>query len=149
MLPALEGMADGIRQCMTEGVRDLLLAIQNSGDRDDSEARNLLIIALGVLGFIGSVIFIWVYVIPRQNKPAVQAAPVSKQFLRLTPRENEVLIHVVAGKTNKEVARELDISPKTVEFHRKHLMKKLGADNLADLVRIAVEREFLSQKTNT
>ncbi len=68
-----------------------------------------------------------------------------KQFLRLTPRENEVLTHVVSGKTNKEVARELDISPKTVEFHRKHLMKKLDAENLADLVRIAIERENLAE----
>jgi len=131
------------------GVRELLLAIQRSGDRDDSETRNLLIVVLGVLGIIGGAIFLWVYVLPRQNRPAVKAPPVSKQFLRLTPRENEVLIHVVAGKTNKEVARELDISPKTVEFHRKHLMKKLGAENLADLVRIAVEREFLSREANT
>ena len=131
------------------GVRELLLAIQKPGDRESSETRNLLIVVLGVLGLIGGAIFLWVYVLPRQNKAVVKAAPVSKHFLRLTPRENEVLVHVVAGKTNKEVARELDISPKTVEFHRKHLMKKLGAENLADLVRIAVEREFLRAQSNT
>jgi len=63
------------------------------------------------------------------------------EFLRLTPRENQVLGHVISGKTSKEVARELEISPKTVEFHRKNLMKKLKAENLADLVRIAIDRQ--------
>ena len=105
------------------GVRELLVAIQNTGDRESSEIRNLIIVTLGVLGLTGSAIFLWLYITPRYNKLAVQAPPVGKNFLRLTPRENEVLIHVVAGKTNKEVARELDISPKTVEFHRKHLMQ--------------------------
>jgi len=71
------------------------------------------------------------------------------EFQRLTPRENQVLGHVVSGKTNKEIARELNISPKTVEFHRKHMMKKLQAESIADLVRIAVERENSASPAKT
>jgi DNA-binding CsgD family transcriptional regulator len=56
----------------------------------------------------------------------------------LTRRERAVLARVVDGDTSKEIARELGISPRTVEFHRANIMKKFGAKNLADLV-----REFL------
>jgi len=57
----------------------------------------------------------------------------------LTRREHQVLDLIVRGRTNKEMARQLGISPKTVEFHRGHVMKKLKADTVADLVRIALE----------
>ena len=55
----------------------------------------------------------------------------------LTRREREVLTHLIAGSSNKEVARQLGIGSRTVEFHRARLMEKLGARNIADLVRIA------------
>ena len=54
----------------------------------------------------------------------------------LTPRECEVLAQIAAGASNKEVGRQLGISPRTVEVHRARIMKKLGARNAADLVRI-------------
>lgn len=54
----------------------------------------------------------------------------------LTPREWEVLQMVVAGETNKGVARHLSISEKTVEIHRARVMEKMQAKSLADLVRI-------------
>jgi DNA-binding NarL/FixJ family response regulator len=53
----------------------------------------------------------------------------------LTSRERVVLAQIVRGASNKEVARELDISTRTVEFHRKNIMEKLGAKNTVDLVR--------------
>lgn len=56
----------------------------------------------------------------------------------LTPREREVLRHVVAGASNKEAGRTLGISPRTIEVHRARIMEKLGAKNTADLVRIVV-----------
>ncbi len=57
----------------------------------------------------------------------------------LTPREREVMDLVVAGRANKEVARELNISLKTVESHRAKVMEKMAADSLADLVRKAAQ----------
>jgi FixJ family two-component response regulator len=57
---------------------------------------------------------------------------------RLTPREREVLERVVAGASNKEAGRTLNISPRTVEVHRARIMDKLNAKNAADLVRIVL-----------
>jgi DNA-binding CsgD family transcriptional regulator len=53
----------------------------------------------------------------------------------LTPRERMILTEIVRGHSSKEVARALDISPRTVEFHRANLLKKYGAKNTAELVR--------------
>jgi DNA-binding CsgD family transcriptional regulator len=52
----------------------------------------------------------------------------------LTPRERVVLAHIVKGASSKEAARSLGIGPRTVEFHRANLKRKLGAKNTADLV---------------
>ena len=60
-----------------------------------------------------------------------------ERYERLTPREREVLRLVVAGLLNKQIAGELAASERTVKFHRAHIMKKMQADSLADLVRIA------------
>lgn len=54
----------------------------------------------------------------------------------LTPRERQVLDMVVAGETNKGIARRLDISEKTVEIHRAKVMEKMQAKSLADLVKM-------------
>lgn len=55
---------------------------------------------------------------------------------RLTEREQEVLLLLVEGHFNKDIARLLDISTRTVESHRMHIMEKLEAQTLADLVRV-------------
>ncbi|MDN5874893.1 MAG: response regulator [Sinobacteraceae bacterium] len=54
----------------------------------------------------------------------------------LTGRQRDVLEAVVRGLTNKEIARELSISPKTVELHRSHMMHKMHAESVADVVRM-------------
>jgi FixJ family two-component response regulator len=56
----------------------------------------------------------------------------------LTVREREVLDLVVAGKANKEIAAALKLSPKTVEVHRSHVMSKMAADSLAELIRLTI-----------
>ncbi len=53
----------------------------------------------------------------------------------LTPRERVALAQIVRGSSSKEAARTLGVSPRTVEFHRANVMRKLGAKNTADLVR--------------
>jgi two-component system response regulator FixJ len=60
---------------------------------------------------------------------------------RLTPRELEVLHDLVDGATSKEIARRLDLSPRTVESHRASIMAKTGADSLPALVRLTAVAE--------
>lgn len=55
---------------------------------------------------------------------------------KLTDREREVLAQIVDGLSNKQIARMLDLSPRTVETHRANLFEKLGVDSLAQLVRL-------------
>ena len=54
----------------------------------------------------------------------------------LTEREREIALALNEGLTNKEVARQLEISPRTVEVHRAHIFQKVGVRNLAGLVRV-------------
>jgi DNA-binding CsgD family transcriptional regulator len=61
----------------------------------------------------------------------------------LTPRQREVLQLIVEGHTNAEIAARLVISPRTVEFHRAKLMRKLGARTQADLIRYALRQDLL------
>lgn len=60
----------------------------------------------------------------------------------LTPRERDVLHLVIAGKSSKEVARDLGLSPKTVEVHRGNLMQKMAVRSAVDLARIASKLGF-------
>ncbi len=62
----------------------------------------------------------------------------------LTPREIEVLLFLVRGYTNKEIASELVISVRTVESHRAHIIQKTGFSTRAALVRFAEENDLLS-----
>jgi len=70
-------------------------------------------------------------------KAKAEKAVAEKRMEQLTERERQVLGHVVAGDTNKAIARSLDISTKTVEAHRAKVMRKMGAGSLAELVRLA------------
>lgn len=59
------------------------------------------------------------------------------KFRTLTPREREVLTHVVAGRLNKQIAGDLGTAEKTIKVHRSRMMEKLGIRMVADLVRMA------------
>ena len=56
----------------------------------------------------------------------------------LTPRETDVLECLLAGLSNKAIASKIELSPRTVEVHRAHIMEKTGADSLSHLVRICL-----------
>jgi DNA-binding CsgD family transcriptional regulator len=65
--------------------------------------------------------------------PTARVVPYS-----LTPREREILDHVIAGRTYSEIARALVISEKTVSSHISNLLRKTGTANRVDLARLAV-----------
>ena len=71
-----------------------------------------------------------------QSAPAISSA--IRNYYQLTRREREVLAHIAAAASNKETARNLGISPRTVEIHRGRIMHKLGAKNSVDLMRIVM-----------
>lgn len=61
----------------------------------------------------------------------------------LTDREQQVLKLTVEGKSNKDIARELGISPKTVSVHRTNVMAKIGAQNIVELIRVAAQKHLV------
>ncbi len=65
-------------------------------------------------------------------------AVTAERLAQLSVREREVMESVIVGKANKVIATELGISEKTVESHRARVMKKLGVETLADLIRLAL-----------
>jgi len=76
----------------------------------------------------------------RDRKAREQRADIAElrsRFDSLTPREREVMALVAAGLLNKQVAGELGTSEASVKVHRQHVMEKIGAGSLAELVRIA------------
>jgi FixJ family two-component response regulator len=66
-----------------------------------------------------------------------EISAIQARITTLTPREREVLTHVVAGRLNKQIAGDLGTAEKTIKVHRGRVMEKLGVRTVADLVRIA------------
>ena len=71
----------------------------------------------------------------QQAMTAEESAQARMAYDSLTPREVDVYRLVVDGAMNKQIAYELDISQRTVEVHRAKVMEKMGARNLADLIK--------------
>lgn len=74
----------------------------------------------------------------QQRAKQQQVDSTQSRLASLTPREREVMQLVVAGKLNKQIADQLNISIKTVEAHRAKVMEKAGAHSLAELVQIVL-----------
>jgi FixJ family two-component response regulator len=68
---------------------------------------------------------------------ANELTQLKRRFALLTPRERQVLSHVIGGMLNKQIAYKLDISERTVKAHRSQVMEKMEIDSLAELVRTA------------
>jgi len=68
----------------------------------------------------------------------IELTELEERYERLTPREREVMQFVVVGRLNKQIAAQLGLSRKTIEIHRTHIMHKMQAESLAQLVRIAM-----------
>lgn len=74
----------------------------------------------------------------RARSRATESKAAQDLLSALTPRERGVLDKLVQGRSNKLVAHELGISPRTVEIHRAHIMSKMDASSLSDLVRLVL-----------
>jgi FixJ family two-component response regulator len=72
-----------------------------------------------------------------QRREAAEIAALKARLASLTLRQLEVLKHVVAGQLNKQIAFDLGTGEQNVKLHRAQVMKKMGVDSLADLVRVA------------
>lgn len=75
----------------------------------------------------------------QQRENAGERKDLPAKFESLTARQRQVMELAVAGLSNKEIGSQLDISPKTVENHRAWVMERIGARNIADLVRLAMK----------
>ena len=74
----------------------------------------------------------------RQAKIERRKAEARQRVERLTPRERDVLVGLIAGASNKHIAQELGISPRTVEIHRGNMMSRLNARSVSDAVRLGL-----------
>ena len=69
---------------------------------------------------------------------AARSADAYARLASLTPREREVMLLIVAGNANKEIATKLDLSTRTIETHRGRIMEKTAAHSLTDLIELAI-----------
>jgi FixJ family two-component response regulator len=68
-----------------------------------------------------------------------QLGALRARFERLTPREREVLLHLIGGQINKQVAADLQITERTIKQHRARIFEKLEVDSMAAMTRLAVQ----------
>ncbi len=73
-----------------------------------------------------------------QGKRDSEAALITAKVNGLSVRERQVLDGLIAGRANKTIAYDLEISPRTVEIHRANVMTKMGAASLSELIRMAL-----------
>ena len=125
-----------VSHALRAGARGVLL-------KDSSEAdlvRAVEVVAAGQ-SYFSPTVASWML---RQYIANIHKAPPDDGFQMLSPREREVFQLVGEGRTNREVAEELEISPATVETHRARILRKLDLHNTADLVRYGMRRGVLS-----
>ena len=82
-----------------------------------------------------------------RRQAIVETAALAARFATLTPREREVMEHVVAGQLNKQIAADLGTGEQNIKLHRAHIMQKMAVESLADLVR-AAERLSVRKVSN-
>ncbi len=76
-----------------------------------------------------------------RQKQAEISQSIAARLATLTEREREIMMLAVAGHSSKEIAQRLDISYRTVEVHRAHVMQKTGTSNILELARIATPQK--------
>lgn len=79
----------------------------------------------------------------QRHKGDAVAADIASRIASLSPRERQVLDGLVAGLSNKLIARDYDISPRTIEVYRANVMTKMQASSISELVRFAIRGGLL------
>jgi two-component system, LuxR family, response regulator FixJ len=143
-LPGMDGLAL-LRHLISLGVEPAVVMITGHGDIPMAVAA----LKAGAVDFVGkpfdpAVLLDSVRAAIRQADETWQrkaaAAEVQSRLNTLTPRETAILEHLVEGHPNKVIAAKLGISIRTTEHHRAHIMEKMGARTLSQLIKKALRR---------
>jgi FixJ family two-component response regulator len=142
-MPGMSGL-DLVHHLKSVGLATPVILITGHGDVDMAVAA----IKVGAFDFIekpfdearllGSIR----NAVDKTQQPDIDAAELEKlqaRFNTLSARQRQVMDLAVAGLSNKEIGSQLKISPKTVENHRAWVMERIGARNIAELVRLAMK----------
>ena len=78
----------------------------------------------------------------RDQQRRLQRSEAVGRLARLSTRETQILRGLLAGMTNKEIARRFEISPRTVEMHRANMMRDMNCEALSEVIRLAIEAEL-------
>jgi two-component system response regulator FixJ len=142
-MPGISGL-DLVQRLKTSGSAAPIILITGHGDVDMAVAA----IKVGAFDFIekpfdeARLLASIRNAIDKYQQPEIDAAELGKlqsRFSTLSTRQRQVMELAVAGLSNKEIGTRLKISPKTVENHRAWVMERIGARNIAELVRIAMK----------
>ena len=141
-MPGMSGL-DLVQRLKASGSTAPIILITGHGDVDMAVAA----IKVGAFDFIEKpfdetrLLASISNAIEKNQQPEIDAAELNKlrsRFSTLSARQRQVMELAVAGLSNKEIGTKLKISPKTVENHRAWVMERIGARNIAELVRIAM-----------
>ncbi|MGA2327165.1 MAG: response regulator transcription factor [Bryobacteraceae bacterium] len=123
-------------RALSAGVRGYLL----KGSADQDLVRAVRAVAEGKCFFSPAI----AQMLAEEYTRQLQKTDSQDSYELLTEREREILQLLAEGKSNKEVATVLNVSPYTVETHRTHLMQKLNLHNTAEIVLYAVRKKIVS-----
>ncbi len=142
-------MANGLRRAFTAPLsyRDVRALVQEFRQaRQERESGNTLLVILAMMAIAAAAFAAaWAWRSRQTEKALVAAIPGSvpeserRRFEDLTRRELQVLACLCEGLSSKEIARQLGIAPKTVEFHRANLLRKTGYSTTTQMVSVAAK----------
>lgn len=144
---ATGGAARVMRQMADAGICLPLIALADNPRPE----RVVMAMRAGALDYLSAPLSLAVFdeALSRLGEEAVEYSKARRKLMEardridhLSIREREVLDWLTKGHSNKAIARELDISPRTVEIHRANMMSKLGAKHSAEAVRVRLEAQI-------